>query len=86
MIVIQEATQNIKVYLNDQFQVSGYIKPGAGTKTILEQATKDVDNLADKDFILCCVSNDIVSPPPILFKDWVTQNLITIKTSWITNG
>ncbi|PNF28933.1 hypothetical protein B7P43_G17744 [Cryptotermes secundus] len=49
----------MKHYLNDQFQVSGYIKPGAGTKIILEQATKDVDNLLDKYFIICCGSNDI---------------------------
>jgi lysophospholipase L1-like esterase len=50
----------MKLHLNDQFQVSGYIKPGAGTKIILEQATKDVENLLAKDFIiLCCGSNDI---------------------------
>jgi hypothetical protein len=34
--------------------------PGAGTKIILEQATKDVDNFLDKYFIIiCCGSNDI---------------------------
>jgi hypothetical protein len=49
----------MKLHLNDQFQVSGYVKPGAGTKIILEQATKDVDNMLAKDYIiLCCGSND----------------------------
>jgi hypothetical protein len=53
-------SENMKLHLNDQLQVSGYIKPGAGTKIILEQATKDVDNLLAKDFIiLSCGSNDI---------------------------
>jgi lysophospholipase L1-like esterase len=53
-------SENMKLHLNDQFQVSGYIKPGAGTKIILEQATKDVDNLLARDvIILSCGSNDI---------------------------
>jgi hypothetical protein len=53
-------SENMKLYLNDHIQVSGYIKLGAGTKIILEEATKNVDNLLDKDFIiLCCGSNDI---------------------------
>jgi hypothetical protein len=53
-------SENINLHLNDQFQVTGYIKPGADTKTILEQVTKDIENLLAKDFIiLCCGSNDI---------------------------
>lgn len=53
-------SENMKLYLNDQFQVSGFIKPGAETKTILEQTTKEIDNLLSTDFIiLSCGSNDI---------------------------
>jgi hypothetical protein len=53
-------SENMKLNLNDQFQVPGYIKPVAGTKTIVEQVTKDIDNLLAKDFIiLCCGSNNI---------------------------
>jgi hypothetical protein len=53
-------SKNIKTYLNDQFQVSGFIKPGVGTKAILEQTTNEIDNLLSCDFIiLSCGSNDI---------------------------
>jgi hypothetical protein len=48
--------------LNDQFQVSGFIKPGVGTKTILKQITNEIDNLSSNDFIiLSCGSNDVGS-------------------------
>jgi hypothetical protein len=51
---------NMKLYLNAQFQVSGCIKPGADTKSILEQASNEINNLSVKDcIILCCGSNDI---------------------------
>jgi hypothetical protein len=51
-------SENIK-YLNDPFQVSGFIKPGAETKTILKQTTVEVDNLLISDIIiLSCGSND----------------------------
>jgi hypothetical protein len=53
-------SENIKYYLNDQFQVSGFIKPGAETKTILKQTSVEVDNLLISVFIiLSCGSNDI---------------------------
>jgi hypothetical protein len=52
-------SENIKLQLNDKFQVRGVIKPGAGIQGILEQPTKDVDNLANDFIVLCCGSNDI---------------------------
>jgi hypothetical protein len=46
--------------VNNKFQVCGYIKHGAGVKGILEQPSKDINNLSTKDFIvLCCGSNDV---------------------------
>jgi hypothetical protein len=57
---LKGCSENIKLQLNDKFQVSGVIKPEAGIKGILEQPTKDVDNLSANDFIiLCCGFNDI---------------------------
>jgi hypothetical protein len=38
-------SENLKIYLNGQFQVSGFIKPGVETETILEQTTIEVNNL-----------------------------------------
>jgi hypothetical protein len=53
-------SENIKFYLNDQFLVSGFIKPVAETKTIFKQTTVEVDNLLINYFIiLSCGSNDI---------------------------
>jgi hypothetical protein len=57
---LKGCSENMKIHVNDKFQVCGYIKPGAGVKGILEQPLKDVDNLLAKDVIvLCCGSNDI---------------------------
>jgi hypothetical protein len=40
-------------------KLSDLIKPGAGTKAILEQTTNEIDNLLSCDFIiLSCGSND----------------------------
>jgi hypothetical protein len=50
----------MKLLLNDQFEVSGSIKPGADSKSILEQVTNDIEKLSSKDFtILCCGTNDM---------------------------
>jgi hypothetical protein len=50
---------NLKILLNDQFEVSGTIKPRADSK-ILEQATSDIEKLTPKDaIILCCGTNYI---------------------------
>jgi hypothetical protein len=52
-------SENMKLILSDQFQVSGFIKPGAETKAILEQTTNDIDNLLSCDFIILSYgSND----------------------------
>jgi hypothetical protein len=57
---LKGCSENVKIHVNDKFQVCGYIKPGAGVKGILEQPPKDIDNLLTKDFIvLCCGSNDV---------------------------
>jgi hypothetical protein len=53
-------SENIKYYLNYRYQVSGFIKPGAETKTILKQTTVEVDNLLISDFIIfSCGTDDI---------------------------
>jgi hypothetical protein len=50
----------MKLILNDQFDVSGTLKPGADSESILEQVTSDNEKLSSKDFIiLCCGTNDI---------------------------
>jgi hypothetical protein len=57
---LREYSANIKTYLSDQFQVNGFIKPGAGTKIILGQITNEIENLLTSDFIiLSCGSNDV---------------------------
>jgi hypothetical protein len=57
---LREYSANIKTYLSDQFQVSGFIKHGAGTKIILGQITNEIENLLTSDFIiLSCGSNDV---------------------------
>jgi hypothetical protein len=49
----------MKSNLNRQFDISGFIKPGANASTILNQITKEIDNFTANDFIiLCCGSND----------------------------
>jgi hypothetical protein len=48
----------MKSQLNNQFHISGLTKPGADARTIMNQITKEVDNLTANDFIiLCCGSN-----------------------------
>jgi hypothetical protein len=50
----------MKPHLNNQFEISGFIKPGADARTILNHITNEVDNLTANDYIiLCCDSNDI---------------------------
>jgi hypothetical protein len=50
----------MKPHLNNQFKISGFTKPGADARTVLNQITKEVDNLTANDFIIfCCGSNDI---------------------------
>jgi hypothetical protein len=50
----------MKVFLNDQFEVFGYVKPGASSKVVLESAKSDIESLTMDDFlILCCGSNDV---------------------------
>ena len=47
----------MKLFLNDQFEVSGTIKPGADSKNI---RTSEVEKLSSKDFvIICCGTKDI---------------------------
>jgi hypothetical protein len=49
----------MKSNLNKQFDISGFIKPGANVNIILNQITKETDNFTANDFIiLCCGSND----------------------------
>jgi hypothetical protein len=53
-------SEMMKHHLNNQFQVSGFIKSGADAKTILNHITKEVNNLTANDYIiLCCGSNNI---------------------------
>jgi hypothetical protein len=57
---LREYSANLKTYLSDQFQVSGFIKTGAGTKIILGQTTNGIENLLTNDFIiLSCGCNDV---------------------------
>jgi hypothetical protein len=51
---------NIILFLNDLFEVSGTIKPGANSETILEQVISEIGKLSPKDtVILCCGTNYI---------------------------
>jgi hypothetical protein len=57
---LKGCSENIQIHVNNTFQVCGHIKSGAGVKGILEQPSKDIDNLSTKDFIvLCCGSNNV---------------------------
>jgi hypothetical protein len=57
---LREYSANIRTYLSDQFQVSGFIKSGVGTKIILRQTTNEIENILTSDFIiLSCGSNDV---------------------------
>jgi hypothetical protein len=50
----------MKVFLNDQFGVFGYVKPGASSKMVMESAKSDFGKLTMDDFlILCSESNDV---------------------------
>jgi hypothetical protein len=50
----------MKLILNDQFEVCGYINPGAPSKIAMESAKNDIKNLTVDDFlILCCRTNDV---------------------------
>jgi hypothetical protein len=51
---------NMNVFLNDQFEVCGFIKPGAVSKTVMESAKNDIQELTRDDFlIMCSGTNDI---------------------------
>jgi hypothetical protein len=57
---LREYSANMNAYLSEQIQVSGIIKPGAGTKIILGQITNEIEKLSSSDFIiLSCGSNDL---------------------------
>jgi hypothetical protein len=50
---------NMKMFLNEQFKVIGFIKPGAISKWVLESAMSNIDRLSTDDFlIMCCGTND----------------------------
>jgi hypothetical protein len=49
----------MKVYLNDQFEVFGYVKPGTSSKVVMESAKSDIENLTMDDFLIFCGSNDV---------------------------
>jgi lysophospholipase L1-like esterase len=50
----------MKVFLNDQFEVLGHIKPGATSKFVMESVKSDIEKLTMDDFlIMCSGSNDV---------------------------
>jgi hypothetical protein len=50
---------HMKVFLNDQFEVLGYVKPGASSKSVMESVKSDIEKLTMDDFlIMCSGSND----------------------------
>jgi hypothetical protein len=51
---------HMKVFLNNQFEVCGFVKPGALLKMAMESAKSDIKKLNKGRFlILCCGSNDV---------------------------
>jgi hypothetical protein len=49
----------MKVFLNDQFEVLGYVKPGASSKSLMELVKSDIGKLTMDDFlIMSSGSND----------------------------
>jgi hypothetical protein len=50
----------MKMFLSTQFEISGYIKPGAPSKRIIETAGNTIDKFTMDDFVFLCIgSNDI---------------------------
>jgi hypothetical protein len=51
---------NMKDFLNDQFEVCGFVKPAAVSKTVMEYAKSDIEKLTMDDFLIMCNgTNDI---------------------------
>jgi hypothetical protein len=49
----------MKVFLNEQFEVLGYVKPGASSKSVMESEKSDIGKLTVDDFLIMCNgSND----------------------------
>jgi archaellum biogenesis ATPase FlaH len=44
----------IKVFLNDQFEVLGYVKPGASSKSVMESVKSDIGKPTMDDFLIMC--------------------------------
>jgi hypothetical protein len=49
----------MKVFLNNQFEVCGYVRPGALSKMVMGSAKSDIKNSQGTILILCCLSNDV---------------------------
>jgi hypothetical protein len=50
----------MKVFLNNQFEVLGYVKPEASSKFVMESVKSDIGKLTMDDFlIMCSGSNDV---------------------------
>jgi lysophospholipase L1-like esterase len=51
---------NMKLNLSDNFEICGYVNPGAASKSVLKSANNNIKKLTSEDFlIVCCGSNDV---------------------------
>jgi lysophospholipase L1-like esterase len=49
----------MKAFLNDQFEVLGYVKPGASSKSMMDSVKSDIGKLTMDDLLIVCSgSND----------------------------
>jgi hypothetical protein len=44
----------MKAFLNDQFEVLGYVKLGASSKSVIDSVESDIGKLTMDDFLIMC--------------------------------
>jgi hypothetical protein len=49
---IRGCAEHIKIFLQQQFEVCGYVKPGASTKLVLESVKSDIEKFTMDDFVI----------------------------------